>query len=56
MLATLTKKDSRQQLYSYGHYTRRELKQMQSDGWRIERVDKPFVQRNKHGIAVGRAI
>ena len=56
MLATLTKKVSRQQLYSYGHYTSKELKQMQQDGWKIEQVDKPFVQRNKHGIAVGRAI
>lgn len=68
MLTTLTKKVSRQQLYTYGHFTREELYYLWKEGWRVEWRDKPKskavpvkkktkkIQLNKHGIPVGRAV
>ena len=49
-LIELTKRVSLQTLYRIGHYSKKELKEMQRDGWRIVWKEKGNVQFNKHGI------
>lgn len=56
MLAELTKKASLQQLYTFGHFTGAELRELKKDGWRVVWQDKPKAQQNRNGIPVGRAV
>lgn len=64
MLTELTKKVSLQQLYLCGYFSRKEIRQLKIEGWRVlwqdekEKVPKRkrTIQLNKNGIPIGRAV
>lgn len=57
MLTELTKRVSRQQLHTYGHFSREELIHLLQDGWRITwREKRKITQVRKNGMRVERVV